>query len=155
VGKASGALVGTATNLNMTGCMQAADGIAPSQGALLGTGTINKTTFKYNYYDIELSPNTTAIGGVEDNYKYDDYIRGSKTHILKAVNDYIVSDDILSKMSKKFKAEVYGMAPWKAMNLGIAIYNATDAVKGYKCLLEYEVSDSYNNRYPVLTKKKL
>lgn len=155
IGKAGGALIGKATNLNMVGCMQAARGIAEHTGALLGSGIVNQLKFKYNYYDIELSPNTTAIGDVEDNYKYDDYIRGSKTHILKAVNDYIVSDDILSKMSKKFKAEVYGMAPWKAMNLGIAIYNATDAVKGYKCLLEYEASDSYNNRYPVLTKKKL
>lgn len=153
VGNAGGALVGEATNLNMVGCMQAASGIADKAGALLGSGTINKQKFKYNYYDIELSPNATAVGGVDDDYKYDDYIRGSKTHILKAVIDYSVSDEIYSKMSNKFKAEVYGLAPWKAMNEGIKIYNNTDAVNAYQCIMEYKASGSYNNRYPILKLK--
>lgn len=155
VGKAGGALVGNATNLNMTGCIQAADGIAPKQGALLGTGTINITTFKYNYYDVEKSPDIYAVTGIKDNYKYDQYIRGTKSHVLKAVNDYMFGANVnIDELKNEgMKSEIYGFAPWTAMNKGIEAYNATNVGKDYPCIMRFSTTSSYANRYPVLIKQ--
>lgn len=155
VGNAGGALVGSASNLTMMGCMQAASGILEKTGALLGAGSVAKTAFLYNYYDVELSPGTYAVGTTKDAYDYDSYIRGSKSHILKAVNDYMIGDDVdISKLTDNLKAEMYGLAPWKAMNKGIDVYNATKLGKEYPCDMVYSTTTGYSHRYPTLNKKK-
>lgn len=152
VGKATGALVGTADNLTMLGCMQAADGIANGTGALVGNSSVKFGKFMYNYYDVELSPGTNAVGTTTDKYDYDDYIRGAKSHILKAKNDYMIGADVdISKLNANMKKEMYGMAPWKAMNLGIVEYNGTTIGAVYPCNLRYEQSAvGYIHRYPIL-----
>lgn len=155
VGNAGGALVGSASNLNMTGCMQAAAGITAKTGALLGSGSVAKTTFMYNFYDVELSPDTYAVGTVQDAYDYDKYIRGSKSHILKAVHDYMIGDDVdISKLTDNLKAEMYGLAPWKAMNQGIDAYNNSTIGEKCRCDMLYSNTDGYSHRYPTLNKKK-
>ena len=155
VGNAGGALVGSASNLTMTGCMQAAAGITAKTGALLGSGSVAKTTFLYNFYDVELSPDTYAVGTVQDAYDYDKYIRGSKSHILKAVHDYMIGDDVdISKLTDNLKAEMYGLAPWKAMNQGIDAYNGTAIGEKCRCDMVYSNTDGYSHRYPTLNKKK-
>ena len=152
VGKATGALVGTADNLTMLGCMQAADGIANGTGALVGNSSVKFGKFMYNYYDVELSPGTNAVGTTTDKYDYDDYIRGAKSHILKAKNDYMIGADVdISKLNANMKKEMYGMAPWKALNLGIVEYNGTTIGAVYPCNLRYEQSAvGYIHRYPIL-----
>ena len=152
LGATGGALVGTATKLNMLGCMQTADGIAAGSGALLGSGSVNPKMFKYNYYDIQASPKTNAVGATADAYDYDDYIRGAKSHVLKAVKDYKLDDDVdLTLIKSNVLMEIYGLAPWNAMNKGIDKYNAA-VVDKYKCNMKYSITDGYTNRYPVLTK---
>ena len=152
VGNAGGALVGSASNLNMTGCMQAAAGITAKTGALLGSGSVAKTTFMYNFYDVELSPDTYAVGTVQDAYDYDKYIRGSKSHILKAVHDYMIGDDVdMSLLSENMKKEMYGLAPWKAMNQGIEKYNSSKTGSKYPCKMRYQTSSvGYTHLYPTL-----
>lgn len=152
VGKATGALVGTADNLTMLGCMQAADGIAEGTGALVGNSVVKFGQFLYNYYDVELSPGTNAVGTTTDKYDYDDYIRGAKSHILKAKNDYMIGADVdISKLSDNMKKEMYGMAPWRAMNQGIELYNSTAVGKDYPSNLRYyQSSVGYIHRYPIL-----
>ena len=153
VGNAKGALVGTADNLAMMGCMQAASGITSGNGALLGEGSVTNSLFMYNYYDVEQSPGTNAVGSTTDDYDYEKYIRGSKSHILKAVYDYKVSDETYDKMNDNMKREVYGIAPWTAMNLGIDKYNDTAVGEKYPCAMKYSTSAGYSNRYPTLNKQ--
>lgn len=152
VGDARGALVGAATNLTMLGCMQAAAGIPSGSGALLGSGTTAKDGFMYNYYDTELSPGTNAIGTTATTYDYDQYIRGAKSHVLKAKNDYLIGDEVdKTKLTANQLSEMYGLAPWKAMNQGIEAYNRTKTGQAYPCLMRYQVSaEGYTNRYPKL-----
>ena len=155
VGKAGGALVGTLTDgsITMLGCMQAAEGIPSGSGALIGTNNGTLNNFMYNYFDIELAPGTTAIGGVKDNYEYNQYIRGSKSHILKAVNDYTMSEADIAKLKDNLKAEIYGYAPWYAMNLGIDKYNDPKLCSDYPCNMIYSTSTGYTHRYPTLNLK--
>ena len=155
VGKAGGALVGTLNDgsITMLGCMQAAEGIPSGSGALIGTNNGTLNIFMYNYYDIELAPGTTAISGVKDNYEYNQYIRGSKSHILKAVKDYKMSDADIAKLRDNLKAEIYGYAPWYAMNLGIDKYNDPKLCSDYPCNMIYSTSTGYTHRYPVLKLK--
>ena len=137
-GRAGGALIGEADNLSMYGCMMAASGLASGSGALLGsyaTGstpfftpqTAEKLTwgrFMGNYYDKTLSPGTTAVGGVTDDYRPQEYIRGSESWILKAKNDNMISGEIpYEKLENRLKIGYYGLAPWKAMNYAIYEYN--------------------------------
>ncbi len=152
IGSAGGALVGSVDNLTMLGCMQAADGITKGTGALLGNSSVNFGKFLYNYYDVDLSPGTNAVGTTTDNYDYDDYIRGAKSHILKAKNDYMIGANVdIKKLSANMKKEMYGMAPWKAMNQGIDVYNSTTVGTDYPCNLRYEQSSvGYTHRYPIL-----
>ena len=154
VGKAGGALVGTLSDgsITMLGCMQASEGITSGTGALIGTNNGTLNNFMYNYFDIELSPGTTAIGGVKDKYEYNQYIRGSKSHILKAVKDYTMSDADIAKLKDNLKAEIYGYAPWKAMNLGIDKYN-DKLCSNYPCNMIYSTSTDYTHRYPTLNLK--
>ena len=156
IGDAKGALVGTANNLTMLGCMQVASGITSGTGALVGNNSVKFGDFMYNYYDVELSPGTNAVGTTADVYDYDRYIRGSKSHILKAKNDYMIGDDVdMKKLSENMKKEMYGLAPWKAMNQGIEMYNSSTIGTKYPCKMIYQTSTTgYTNQYPTLVYKK-
>lgn len=167
VGNAGGALVGSANNLTMLGCMQAAAGITSGTGALLGAyGTGAKSNFfapqsksnltwgafMCNYYDVEKSPETNAVGNITDDYLPQQYIRGSKSHILKAKNDYLIGANAdYDKLSTNMKKEMYGLAPWKAMNYAIAKYNESKIGKDYPCQMKYQTSSvGYTHLYPTL-----
>ena len=159
VGQAGGALVGSISSgftLTMLGCMQAATGLTKSTGALLGgvaeDGSVKWGTFKYNYYDISLSTTAVAVSNKIDAYDYDDYIRGAMSHVLKAKHDYLINADAdKTKLTAGMLSEIYGLAPWNAMNQGIDVYNATAVGKSYPCTMVYKmVGDGYTNRYPTL-----
>ncbi len=164
-GDATNGLVGAADQLTMFGCLQTAEGI--SGGALLGeysgseaffapqTGTVEWGNFMCNFYDIDHSPNANAVGSTPDAYKRQQYIRGSKTYMLCAWNDRLVTDhEMLATLQKTSSfAGFYGLAPWKAMNYAIYRYNQSDMGSLYPCNAQYVKSstDGYNHRYPVLT----
>lgn len=176
VGDAGGALVGTASNLNMFGCMQAAQGI--SGGALIGTDANDPKVFKPqyslsaqksgtnvnakptfrdfigNYYDKELSPSATAVGVAADNYSLREYIRGSKTDILRAKNDFLTTQVTMAQLLKQSNYEVYyGLAPWRTMNYAIYWYNKNRVTTqiNHPCTVHYENnSTGYSHQYPVL-----
>ena len=167
VGSNGGALVGSASNLTMLGCMQAADGIAAGTGALLGAyasdaksqffapQTASKLkwgSFMCNYYAVEKSPSTNAVGAITATYVPQQYIRGSKSHILKAKNDYLLGSDLkYSQLGSYMKQEMYGLAPWRAMNYAIWMYNSSDIGKKYPCSMWYHTSDvGYTHLYPTL-----
>ena len=167
VGDAGGALVGSADNLTMLGCMQAADGITSGTGALLGAygagaksnffapqskSSLTWGTFMCNYYDVEKSPSTHAVGSTADAYLPQQYIRGSKSHILKAKNDYLLSaSDDYDKLNANMKQAIYGLAPWKAMNYAIAKYNTSKTGQAYPCQMHYQASETgYSHLYPAL-----
>lgn len=165
VGNASGALVGMADNLTMLGCMQAAAGIPQNTGALLGAyaGTTNFFapqsknnltwgSFMCNYYDNEKSPRTNAVGSIADSYPYQQYIRGRKSHILKAKNDYLIGNNVdYYTLPDNMKPEMYGLAPWKAMNYAIAKYNESKIGEDYPCQMKYQTSSvGYTHLYPTL-----
>ena len=165
VGNASGALVGKADKLTMLGCMQAAAGIPENTGALLGaySGTtsffapqsksnVTWGSFMCNYYDVEKSPNTNAVGSIADSYPYQQYIRGGKSHVLKAKNDYLLGDNAdYNQLKSNMKAEMYGLAPWRAMNYAIAKYNASTIGSKYPCEMKYQSAKvGYTHLYPTL-----
>lgn len=172
VGDAGGALVGTASSLNMYGCMQVAHNL--TGGALIGTdansplvfkpqvsllGQKNGTstgkpsfrTFMCNYYDKTLSPSANAVGSISDDYSLLEYIRGSSTDILRAKNNLILEDvPIKTLLSKDNYKIYYGLAPWCAMNYAIYWYNENRGDK-HPCNLHFEASSvGYNHRYPTL-----
>ena len=166
VGDAGGALVGSANNLTMLGCMQAAAGIPEKSGALLGgyasgakaffapqsKDNLSWGSFMCNYYDVEKSPMTNAVGRTADAYLPQQYIRGRKSHILKAKNDYLLgAKDDYDKLTANMKLEIYGLAPWKAMNYAIAKYNASKTGQSYPCEMQYKASETgYSHLYPAL-----
>lgn len=167
VGNAAGAMVGSANNLTMLGCMETAAGIPSGNGALLGAyradaksqfftpmtkSSLKWGTFMCNYYDTEKSPGTHAVGTIADDYLPQQYIRGSKSHILKAKNDYLLGSSAeYSKLSASMKQEIYGLAPWKAMNYAIAKYNTSTLGQNYPCQMQYQTSSvGYTHLYPVL-----
>ena len=172
VGDAGGALVGTAANVNMFGCMQAAEGI--SGGALIGndvkgsfTPQISLSeqknnsksassrpafrTFMCNYYDTTMSPSANAVGAIADDYSLLEYIRGSSTDILRAKNDYLVNGVSMSLLlSQANYQQYYGLAPWHAMNYAIYWYNTNRGSK-HPCTMHYESNTvGYQHRYPTL-----
>jgi len=165
-GKAGGALIGTADNLTMYGNMMAATGLPSGSGALLGAyadsnnkffapQTAEKLVwgrFMANYYDTALSPGTTAVGGVPDAYRPQEYIRGSESWILKAKNDNMISGEVPYEMlEQRLKVGYYGLAPWKAMNYAIYQYNlvGADVQVAMNCKTHY-VNDGtgFANVYP-------
>ena len=167
VGNAGSALVGSANDLTMLGCMQAASGIEANTGALLGSYSANAKSeffapqsksnlswgsFMCNYYDVEKSPNTNAVSNITDAYQPQQYIRGSKSHILKAKNDYLIDSSVdYSKLSANMKKEMYGLAPWKAMNYAIWKYNSSTVGQKYPCNMKYQTSElGYTHLYPTL-----
>lgn len=179
VGDAGGALVGTADNLYMLGCMQAAAGITSNTGALLGSYSDNNNKFfsplislaaqkkskgvlakpdwgrfHCNYYDTELSTGTNAVGAIIDDYSVLEYIRGRRSGILKAKNDQLLPDNVpfgsLNANTNQFE-EFYGLAPWKAMNYAIYQYNTRDVARTHKCNAHYIINDvGYKHLYPEL-----
>lgn len=167
-GRCSKAMVGEADDLHMIGNMMAGKGIPSGSGALLG-GYLDSSKaflasqggakptwgrFMVNYYDITLSPGTTAVGGVADAYGQLEYIRGAHSYVLKAKNDNLLPDDIpFSKLDAQMREGFYGLAPWKAMNYAIWRYNQDGAVvsEPHNCLGHYENDpDGYAHSYPVL-----
>ena len=171
-GHAGGAMVGTADNLNMVGNMMAASGLPSGSGALLGSYvnsndkffapqtvlSAKKLTwgrFMVNYYDKELSPGTTAVGGVADNYLPQEYIRGAHSHILKAKNDNLLTDEVpYEKLTTdQMREGYYGLAPWKALNYAIWKYNSYGAQvsEAHNCKAHF-VNDNvgYAHTYPRL-----
>lgn len=180
VGDAKGALVGTADNLTMLGCMNAAEGI--SGGALLGAYPAGSTESDYffapqiplsemltnpalfsrrpvwrnfhcNYYDTELSSGATAVGGFTDNYSPWEYIRGRRSGILKAKNDQLLTGEasFSALTSTTQRNEYYGLAPWKAMNYAIMKYNDSTAGLKHPCKAHFiSNTTGYSHRYPEL-----
>ena len=172
VGDAGGALVGTAANVNMFGCMQAAEGI--SGGALIGNDVNDAfspqisladsklagakptfSTFMCNYYDTTLSPDAHAVDSVADDYSLLEYIRGSSTDILRAKNDYLVNGVSMSLLlSQANYQQYYGLAPWHAMNYAIYWYNTNRGSK-HPCTMHYESNTvGYKHQYPTLMSGK-
>ena len=74
------------------------------------------------------------------------------SHILKAKNDYMIGDDVdMSLLSENMKKEMYGLAPWKAMNQGIEKYNSSKTGSKYPCKMRYQTSSvGYTHLYPTL-----
>ena len=49
------------------------------------------------------------------------------------------------------KKEMYGLAPWKAMNYAIWKYNQSEIGKKYPCTMKYQASSvGYAHLYPTL-----
>ena len=164
-GTATQAMVNSADNLFMYGCMETGKGI--TAGALLGgyagiskffAPQIENVTFNRfmcNYYDIEKSPSAHAVSTITDDYLPQQYIRGAKSHVLKAKNDNLLSDKLYyNKLTALQKQEFYGIAPWKAMNYAIYQYNATKGLAdAVKCNMHFSVgSTGYQHLYPQLSK---
>ncbi len=166
-GHAGGAMIGTADNLYMYANMVAATGLNATTGALLGayadsnnkfltpqTGTPTWGRFMVNYYDISLSPNVTAVGGIADKYELpQQYIRGAESHILKAKNDNLLAGDVAYSLltSDLMRRGYYGLAPWKAMNYAIYKYNSTTVGKVAPCNSHFVTNSvGYDNKYPQL-----
>ena len=159
VNDASVALVGSAGDLHMWGCMQTSAGII-NGGALVGSGATNLapqdpndlkwSRFMCNYYDVTESPDANAVGTVTDTYAVQEYIRGSRTYILCAVNDNKLPADAYQNLPDNRKKDIYGLAPWKAMNYGIHQYNNSVAGKA-PCNAHYEaITAGYSHLYPLL-----
>ena len=173
-GTSSAPLVNDSQGLGfaMYGCMQANDGIASGSAALANITTSepivaiisDKTPLEEikwgqvscNYYDTELSPGSVAFHTPSGNmsaFHRLQYIRGSKTHILCAKNDFLVdSKTEWDKLAQQRKDELYGVAPWRAMNYGIVVYNSTVREDIDRCKMHYEPATTvgYSHLYPEL-----
>lgn len=173
-GNADKALVDTASNLRMYGCMHAATdltgaallgGYAPGVQrffAPMAANTLSWGRFMCNYYQKTPFQSTYAVGGSStDVYLPQQYIRGSRAHILRALNDNLLPDDVAyATLSAERQAEYYGLAPWHAMNYGIARYNATSTALSseyqgkedqHLCHMQYWVNPlGYGHQYPLL-----
>lgn len=146
-GTATGAMIGSATGSNtMMGCMETAAGI--TGGALVGNNaSFAKSAFIDCFFDIDRSPKATATGSGAI-YAYNDYIRGARSYVLKAINDNYVDMKYFAQLGSVQKMVYYGMAPWKAMNSAINSYNGSSA---FDCTMSYSVNTTgYDNRYPTL-----
>lgn len=173
-GDAGGALVDTASNLYMYGCMHASANI--SGAALLGsyhasantqffapqnTKTLDWGRFMCNYYRHDHNQTTYAVGSIPDAYCPQEYIRGARQHILRAKNDNLLGDEIpYAELSSMQKEEFYGLAPWKAMNYAIFRYNQMavalaseyhSSPESHQCHMFYQVDPvGYAHLYPQL-----
>lgn len=165
-------------SFKMYGCMQAASGISgaalakvdvwpkansgelvPFIFAVPDTVELNKVGWNdvaCNYYDMELSKAAKAYQLPLSSYMLSSdfhrlqYIRGAKTHVLCAKDDFLI--DNLTKWDKVDpKEEFYGVAPWRAMNFGIWMYNQNSRDED-KCLMHYENTSTlgYSHKYPIL-----
>lgn len=174
-GSSSAPLVNDSRDMGfeMYGCMQANDGISSGQPALASITTqelivapfhdtipLDEVTWgkvACNYYDTELSQGAIAFStqsGDLSAFHRLQYIRGAKTHILCAKNDYLVdSKTEWDKLAPQRQQELYGVAPWRAMNYGIFMYNSTQREDINRCKMHYEPATTvgYAHLYPVLT----
>lgn len=135
--------------------------------------SVGWTSVACNYYDTELSTAAKAFsftnGQVLPKSKIKDgktidipfnriqYIRGVPTHIMCAKNDFLVDNKTeWMKLSDQRRKEIYGAAPWKAMNFGIFMYNSTVVDEINKCKMHYENESTtgYSHRYPELKKNE-
>lgn len=178
VGASGAAMVGQSDALVMLGCMEAGSGI-PAGPALLGAYASSATTrffnpqmssvvrwddFMCNYFDTQLSPGTIAAPGtqvvpgkpVENgkplSYSPNEYIRGIKTSLLKARQDYFINDKTPYKyLSDAQRLAFYGLAPYKAMDYAIWRYNTSVIGALHPCSMHYVVDNTgFDNRYPEL-----
>lgn len=177
-GDATGALVGTASDLRMYGCMRTAANI--SGAALLGAYADNNNQFfapqisfsaqlasknysrkpvwgrfMCNYYnkdEHEDCKNAVAVADIADDYSMLEYIRGRQSRILRALNDNFLNRETpYDLLDKRRLEEFYGLAPWKAMNYAIYKYNKDDKGKDYPCMVHYMVKalgNGYDHTYP-------
>lgn len=163
-GQAGKALVGTADNLYMYGCLQTAP-LTGTAGALLHAYADPSnpylaslgahpywSRFHCNYYDTTRAPQATAVAGIADSYVPQEYIRGGATTVLCAVQDRLLArKEHYNYLSPSQKKEYYGLAPWKAMNYGIYAYNQQAMGSKYPCKARYTVNErGYDHRYPQL-----
>lgn len=173
-GDAGGALVGTASNMTMYGCMQAssnitgaallgnyADGVAPYLEPQGEKVTLKWSRFMCNFYQKSPDQITTAIGSAANTYRPQEYIRGARQHILRAKHDNMIADDTpYEKLTDMQKEEFYGLAPWKAMTYAIFQYNQTTPAmvseyqynkESHQCHMHYTVDNiGYAHLYPQL-----
>lgn len=179
-GDATGALVGTASDLRMYGCMRTAANISGS--AMLDAYADandkffapqisfaqqkeNKNyskkpswgRFMCNYYNKDEHDEckyAVAVAGIDDDYSMLEYIRGRQSRILRALNDNMLDRETpYDKLSDRQLDEFYGLAPWKAMNYAIYKYNTDDKGKEYPCMVHYKVralGNGYDHTYPQL-----
>lgn len=181
-GNSSAPLVNNADKFEMYGCMQVASGISGAALANVASAynpesgdnfifclredlpldSVGWTNVSCNYYDTELSTGAKAYSftnGITlpaaNPFHRIQYIRGVPTHIMCAKNDFLVDNKTeWMKLTSQRRMEVYGAAPWKAMNFGIFMYNSTVVDEINKCKMHY-VNDSntgYSHRYPELKK---
>ena len=160
-------LIGTGDHLRVWGCMNTVGGI--SGGAILGSYADPSNMFLAPqvleedepvaggnmmccYYDTEQSAAANAVDDIADTYRYKEYVRGCRTHVLCARVDNLIAEDVLDKLTDpNQKADFYGIAPWRAMNCAIDRYNTTAVGRLQPCKAHYEVnSTGYDMRYPVL-----
>lgn len=115
----------------------------------------------YNYYSEKLEPR--KVRNDKDGKEYSSihrlqYLRGVPTHIICAKNDYLVdAQTVWNKMDDNRKIEIYGVAPWKALNYGIARYNSnySGGEDIQKCKMRYYIDEKgYANKYPELKKSE-
>lgn len=173
-GDAGGALVGSADNMLMYGCMHASENITGA--ALMGSypagvssylapqgekAVLKWSNFMCNYYQKTPTQATNAVGTIADNYRPQEYIRGARQNVLRAKNDNLLGDDVpYDKLDEGQKEQFYGIAPWKAMNHAIYQYNQLPVAKAseyrsfpesHECHMYYQVEDiGYAHRYPQL-----
>lgn len=119
-----------------------------------------------------LLPRRAYFDTTTSDYKYDDnpitaitdfsslhrkqYIRGVPTHIMCAKTDFLIDAQTKwASLTILQRTEIYGVAPWKAMNYAIYRYNdglgSDSANKPFRCVMHYEVNNTgFDNRYPKL-----
>ncbi len=180
-GSSNAPLVNNAADrFQMYGCMQAATDLSKAALANVASAynpqsednfifclredmavdSVGWTDVACNYYDTELSPGAKAFSFSNEidlpqarPFHRLQYIRGVPTHIMCAKNDFLVDNKTKWKeLSDQRKQEVYGVAPWKAMNWGIYMYNSYVTDMPNRCKMHYENESSlgYSHRYPEL-----
>ena len=181
-GNSTAPLVDHADKFEMYGCMQAASGISGAALANVASAynplsednfifclredlpldSVGWTSVSCNYYDTELSAGAKAYSftnGISlpaaNPFHRIQYIRGVPTHIMCAKNNYLADNKTeWMTLSPQRRKEIYGAAPWRAMNFGIFMYNSTVVDEVNKCKMHYENESTtgYSHRYPLLRK---
>lgn len=169
-GDSPAALVGTAENMTMYGCMSIAPNV--SAAALLAAGDgLNRFRpqatkevvwngyFECNYFLCEpgtLSATARPVpASTASQYKPQQYIRGVRSYTLRAIEDNLLGDDVHFEDLKTDaqKNAYYGLAPYKAMNYAIEVqYNLRDQNYGtHPCNAHFTVDKTgYMHLYPQL-----
>lgn len=132
--------------------------------------SVGWTSVSCNYYDTELSTGAKAYSFTNDKvlpatgtdgkdipFHRIQYIRGVPTHIMCAKNNYLADNKTeWMTLSPQRRKEIYGAAPWRAMNFGIFMYNSTVVDDANRCKMHYENESNtgYSHRYPLLKKEE-